>query len=141
MTFKDCLLHPAYRTTRISKRALAQPLLALGAMLAVSSGFAQSWPDKPVRVVLPYAAGGSGDIILRSIQPGLEKRLGQPLVVDFRTGAGGQIGVRDVVKSPGDGYSLLFGPTNNFVIDQYIYKLDFDPLQALTPVSIVADTP
>ena len=86
--------------------------------------------------------GGSGDIIFRSIQPGMEKRLGQSIVIDFRTGAGGLIGVREVVRSAGDGYTLLFGPTNNFVIDQYLYrKLDYDPLVDLVPVTVVAETP
>ena len=95
-----------------------------------------------MRVVLPYAPGGSGDLIFRSIQPGLEKRLGQGLVLDFRTGGAGLIGVREVVKSAPDGYTLVFGPTNNFVIDQYLHKsLGYDPLQALLPVTIVADTP
>ena len=103
---------------------------------------ASAYPDKPVKVILPYAAGGSGDIIFRSIQPGLEKRLGQSMVLDFRTGAGGQIGVREVVKSAPDGYTLLLGPTNNFVIDQFLYKdLGYDPQQALAPVTIIADTP
>ena len=103
---------------------------------------AAAYPDKPLRMVLPYAAGGSGDIIFRSIQPGLEKRLGQSVVIDFRTGAGGLIGVREVVKAAPDGYTLLFGPTNNFVIDQYLYrKLDYDPQQDLVPVTVVAETP
>ena len=101
-----------------------------------------AYPEKPIRVVLPYAPGGAGDIILRSIQPGMEKRLGQSLVVDFRTGGGGLIGVREVVRSAPDGYTLLFGPTNNFAIDQYVYKdVGYDPLQALVPVTIVVDTP
>ena len=101
-----------------------------------------AYPEKPLRVVVPYAPGGSGDIIFRAIQAGLEKRLGQSVVVEFRTGAGGLIGVREVVKSAPDGYSLLFAPTNNFVIDQFLYKnLEYDPLQALAPVTIVADTP
>lgn len=115
----------------------------LSATLALHLGSAfAAWPEKPLRVILPYAAGGSGDIIFRSIQGGLEKGLGQSVVVDFRTGANGLIGVREAVKSPADGYTLLFGPTNNFVIDQFLNKdLGFDPMQALAPVSIVADTP
>ena len=120
-------------------RVLSFCAFVLSALAATAQG---AYPEKPIRVVLPYAAGGSGDIILRSIQPGMEKRLGQSLVVDFRTGAGGNIGVREVVKSPADGYTLLFGPTNNFVIDQFIYKtIDWDPLQALAPITVVADTP
>src|SRR5439155_1292465 len=92
--------------------------------------------------VLPYAPGGSGDLIFRTIQQGMEKRLGQSMVLDFRTGGAGLIGVREVVKSAPDSYTLLFGPTNNFVIDQHLHKaLGYDPLQALVPVTVVADTP
>jgi tripartite-type tricarboxylate transporter receptor subunit TctC len=92
--------------------------------------------------VLPYAPGGSGDVIFRTIQSGMEKRLGQGMVLDFRTGGAGLIGVREVVKSAPDGYTLLFGPTNNFVIDQFLHKgMGYDPLQALAPVTIVAETP
>ena len=92
--------------------------------------------------MLPYAPGGSGDVIFRTIQQGLEKRLGQSVVLDFRTGGAGLIGVREVVKSAPDGYTLLFGPTNNFVIDQFLHKgMGYDPLQALTPITIVAETP
>jgi tripartite-type tricarboxylate transporter receptor subunit TctC len=93
-------------------------------------------------VVLPYAPGGSGDIIFRSMQQGMEKRLGQSMLLDFRTGGAGLIGVREVVKSAPDGHTLVFGPTNNFVIDQHLHKaLGYDPLQALVPVTVVADTP
>jgi tripartite-type tricarboxylate transporter receptor subunit TctC len=92
--------------------------------------------------VLPYAPGGSGDVIFRTIQSGMEKRLGQSVVLDFRTGGAGLIGVREVVKSAPDGYTLLFGPTNNFVIDQFLHKgMGYDPLQALAPITIVAETP
>ena len=128
------------------KKSLFRNLCGAGlvsALLAAHSGAAIAvWPEKPLRVILPYAAGGSGDIIFRSIQAGLEKGLGQSVVVDFRTGANGLIGVREAVKSPADGYTLLFGPTNNFVIDQFLNKdLGFDPLQVFVPVTIVADTP
>jgi len=115
--------------------------IALAGWLVAQAALA-AYPEKPIRVVLPYAPGGAGDVILRSIQPGMEKRLGQSMVIDFRTGGGGLIGVREVVRSTPDGHTLLFGPTNNFVIDQYVYKdVGYDPLQALVPVTIVADTP
>ncbi|MSQ72628.1 MAG: tripartite tricarboxylate transporter substrate binding protein [Betaproteobacteria bacterium] len=115
-------------------------------VVAIAAGLSgtacAAWPEKPIRVVMPYAAGGTGDLILRLLQSGLEKRLGQSLVIDYRTGAAGNIGVQEVVKAPADGYTLLFGPTNNFVINQFLYRnLGFDPLQALVPVTIVADTP
>jgi tripartite-type tricarboxylate transporter receptor subunit TctC len=120
---------------------LKRGLLILAAALAAQAALA-AYPEKPIRVVLPYAPGGSGDVIFRTIQSGMEKRLGQGVVLDFRTGGAGLIGVREAVKSAPDGYTLLFGPTNNFVIDQFLHKgMGYDPRQALTPVTIVAETP
>jgi tripartite-type tricarboxylate transporter receptor subunit TctC len=117
-------------------------LLFLLAAMLVAPLAAAAYPEKPIRVVLPYAPGGSGDVIFRTLQGGMEKRLGQSIVLDFRTGGAGLIGVREVVRSAADGYTLLFGPTNNFVIDQFLHKgMEYDPLQALTPIALVAETP
>ena len=115
----------------------------LAVLLATSMGLAfAQYPDKPVKFILPYAAGGAGDTLIRTLQPKLEKRLGQSVLIDYRTGAGGIIGAREVVNAPADGYTLLVAPTNNFVINQYLYaKMGFDPLQALSPITLVADTP
>ena len=115
----------------------------LGVLLACAAGMAfAQYPDKPVKLILPYAAGGAGDVLIRHVQPRLEKRLGQPIVIDYRTGAGGIIGTREVVNAPADGYTLLFAPTNNFVINQFLYqKMGFEPLEALAPVTLVCDTP
>src|SRR5207248_8467474 len=130
------------RDRRLDHRLPALKRLGVVLALVATQAAAAAYPEKPVRVVLPYAPGGSGDLIFRSIQPGLEKRLGQAMVLDFRTGGAGLIGVREVVKAAPDGYTLLFGPTNNFVIDQHLHKaLGYDPLQALVPVTVVADTP
>jgi len=116
--------------------------LTVAASLAIAAPAIAQYPDKPVRLVMPYAAGGAGDVILRAAQPGIEKRLGQPVVIDYRTGAGGIIGTREVVNAAPDGYTLLFAPTNNFVINQFLYpKMGFDPLEALAPITLLADTP
>ena len=117
--------------------------MLLAMLLATLMGCALAqYPDKPVKIILPYAAGGAGDVLIRHLQPKLEKRLGQSVVIDYRTGAGGIIGTREVVNAPADGYTLLFAPTNNFVINQFLYaKMGFEPLQALAPVTLVADTP
>ena len=101
-----------------------------------------AWPEMPIRIVVPYAAGSAGDLILRQMLPGLQARLGQALVVDNKAGAGGNIGAMEVVRAKPDGYTLLLGATNNFVINQYLYKgMGFDPLQALTPITKVVDVP
>ena len=113
------------------------------AALTLASGLAHAaWPEMPIRIVVPYPAGAAGDLILRQMLPALQARLGQPLVVDNKAGAGGNIGAMDVVRAKPDGYTLLLGATNNFVINQYLYKaMGFDPLQALVPVTRVAEVP
>lgn len=114
-------------------------LAALG--LGFSAAANAAYPDHPIRVVLPYAAGAAGDIIFRVLQPGLNKALGQTVILDYKSGAGGNIGTQEVVRAAPDGYTLLFGATNNFVINQFLYKLRFDPLKALEPIAKVADVP
>jgi tripartite-type tricarboxylate transporter receptor subunit TctC len=130
----------SYDMTRASRSLSIVIALGAGSLLA-SCAFA-AYPEKPIRVVLPYPPGGGGDITIRILQPLLEKRLGQPLVVDYRAGAAGNIGTREVVNAVPDGYTLLLGATNNFVINQFLYpQLGFDPLQALSPVAMLTDIP
>ncbi|WP_088141396.1 Bug family tripartite tricarboxylate transporter substrate binding protein [Achromobacter xylosoxidans] len=124
-----------YRTCAVSV------LLALGVAASPLAARAQ-YPDHPIRIVLPYAPGAAGDVAMRQIQPLLEKRLGQPLIVDYKTGAGGNIGALEVARAKPDGYTLVLGATNNFVINQFLYrKLGFDPLADLEPVGKLADVP
>lgn len=116
-------------------------LAALTAAAALPAARAQ-YPDHPIRVVLPYAPGAAGDIAFRQIQPLLEKRLGQPVVLDYKTGAGGNIGAQEVARAKPDGYTLVLGAANNFVINPFLYrKLGFDPLADLVPVGKLADVP
>lgn len=123
-------------------RACAVSVLAALAPALLPPAASAQYPEQPIRVVLPYAPGAAGDIALRQIQPLLEKRLGQPVVVDYKTGAGGNIGMQDVARAKPDGYTLVLGATNNFVINQYLYrKLGFDPLADLEPVGKLADVP
>jgi len=126
-------------TDTVSRRAA---LFAAGLLCCLAAGAWAGYPDRPIRIVLPYAPGAAGDIAIRQVQPLLEKRLGQPLVIDYRTGAGGNIGVQDVVRAKPDGYTLVLGATNNFVINQFLYrKLGFDPLEDLAMVGKLADVP
>lgn len=119
-------------------RIAAVVFLAL-ASLAVR---AQPYPAKPIRIVVPFTPGAAADISLRLIQPTLEKRLGQSIVVDYKSGAGGAIASQEVARSKPDGYTLLLGASNNFVIDQFIQPREgFDPLRSLAPVIKVAEVP
>jgi tripartite-type tricarboxylate transporter receptor subunit TctC len=122
-------------------RRICLILAAAASVLSVSLARAD-YPEKPIKVILPYSAGGIGDVLMRSVQPGLEKQLGKPVIIEYRTGAAGNIGTREVANAAPDGYTLLLAPTNNFVINQHLFRnLGFDPLGTLAPVSLLAETP
>lgn len=99
------------------------------------------YPDRPIRVVMPYAPGGVQDTIIRSLAVPIEAQLGQKLVVENKPGAAGNIGTIEVMRAEPDGYSLVLGATNNFVINQHFMKLPADPLVALLPIARAADVP
>jgi tripartite-type tricarboxylate transporter receptor subunit TctC len=111
----------------------------LAALLLVSPSHAQNYPIKPVRLVVPYTAGGSGDITARAIAEKLSNRWGQTVVVDNRPGANGNLGAETVARAPADGYTLLLASDIQLAITPHLYKkLTFDPLKDLDPVSLVA---
>jgi tripartite-type tricarboxylate transporter receptor subunit TctC len=119
-------------------------LVALAAALAVpATALAQgTWPTKPVRIVVPFAPGGTTDILARTIAPELTKAFGQSFVVENRAGAGGNIGAEVVAKSPGDGYTLLMGTVGTHGINKSLYsKLPYDPQKDFAPVTLVAGVP
>jgi len=128
-----------------SRRQLLGTLSALGLSAALpTSVLAQgAWPTaKPVRIVVPFAPGGTTDILARVIAPELSKALGQSFVVDNRAGAGGNIGAEIVAKSPGDGYTLLMGTVGTHGINKALYaKLPYDPQKDFAPVTLVAGVP
>ena len=119
--------------------------LAAGAAagLAPWVAHAQSaWPNKPVRIVVPFAAGGTTDILARAIAPELQKAFGQPFVVDNRPGAGGNTGGAEVAKSPADGYTLLMGTVGTHAINPSLYpKMPYDAVKDFAPVTLVAGVP
>ena len=121
-------------------------VIAAGLLLAASSGglFAQPapYPNKPVRVVITFPPGGSVDVVPRIVAQKLIERWGQPWVFDNRPGAGGQIAVDAVLKSPADGYTLLVGPTGAISVNPSLYKkLAYDPVRDLMPVVPLARAP
>ena len=99
------------------------------------------FPERPIRIIVPYAAGGVGDSTLRLLAPRMEQKLGQRLVIESKPGAAGSIGTQEIARSEPDGYSILVAATNNFVINQFLMKTSFDPMAALTPVAKVAEIP
>lgn len=117
-------------------------LIAVGALIFSTLCFAQDYPSKPIRLVIPYGPGSLADAVPRLIQPGLEAALGQRLVIEHRPGAGGNIGTQQVVASPPDGYTLVMSATNNLVVNQYLFRgMTFDPLADLAPISKVVEVP
>jgi len=116
---------------------LATRALALAAALAASTAFAQSWPNKPVKVLVGFGAGGATDLIARVMSDEVSKRLGQPFVIENRPGASGLIAAQAVKNSPPDGYTLYSGSTTPFTT---IFMKDnsMDSAKELTPISILA---
>ena len=118
-------------------------LIAFGLAFAFASphaGAAEAWPAKPVRVIVPFAPGGSNDIIGRLAAQQLGERLGKQVIVDNRPGAGGLLGTEVVAKSPPDGYTLLV-VSAAYAYNPYIYKLPYDQEKAFTPVSMIGTGP
>jgi tripartite-type tricarboxylate transporter receptor subunit TctC len=119
-------------------------LLALSLLLSCTTlpAAAQEWPARPVRVVIPFAAGSVSEVIFRTLTPGVETRLGQRFVVESKPGADGVIGTADVVRAAADGYTLLLAPTAVYAVTPHLFRnLAFDPLIALDPISLLADAP
>jgi tripartite-type tricarboxylate transporter receptor subunit TctC len=112
--------------------------LALAA-LTPGAAMAQAFPNKPIRLVVPYAAGGATDIIGRAAAAELSKTLGVPVTVDNRPGAGGNVGAEMVARSAPDGYTMLVSPSSLHGITPFLYsKLSYDPNKDLVPVIVLA---
>jgi tripartite-type tricarboxylate transporter receptor subunit TctC len=114
-------------------------VLAASAGLAPQTSQAQSYPDKPIRLIVPYAPGGATDIIGRATAEELTKTLGQPVVVDNRPGAGANLGSEMAAKSAPDGYTVLVSASSLHGITPFLYtKLNYDPNKDLAPVIVLA---
>lgn len=114
---------------------------ALCATIGLTPASAAGYPDHPVKVVVPFAAGGPTDVMARLIAQKMSEDLKQQFYVENRPGAGGNIGMAEVARAAPDGYTLLVAATNNFAINQFVLKMTFDPLKTLAPIAKVADVP
>lgn len=129
-------------TTFITRRTLIAGLTAAAAAALPHAAFAQGYPTKPVTIVVPFAPGGTTDILARIVGQGLSGELGQPFIVDNRAGAGGNIGASLAAKAPADGYTLFMGTVGTHAINQALYKkMPFDPVKDFAPISRVATVP
>ena len=121
--------------------ALRVACIAAATATFANGAIAQPYPTKPIRLVVPYAPGGAVDIIARATGQELTKRLGQQIIVDNRTGAGGNIGSDTVAKAPPDGYTLLMASPANTINSSLYTKMPYDPLRDLVPIALIGSVP
>ena len=130
--------NPRARATRAHAPCHALPARALAALLLMGGTagvHAQSWPAKPVRLVVSFAPGGANDILGRAIAQQLTEQLGQQMVVENRAGAGGAVGTEFVAKAPADGYTLLLGTSSAFAIIPHLSKPNYDAIKDFAPIA------
>jgi tripartite-type tricarboxylate transporter receptor subunit TctC len=117
-------------------------VLALAASSLCSAAFAQAWPTKPIRIVVPFPPGGGTDIIARETSQRVAAATGWTFVIDNKPGAGGNLGVDAAAKAPADGYTLVIGQTSNLAINPTLYaKMPYDSQKDLAPIVLLANAP
>ena len=130
------------RTPLGRRAALLATAVAVGAFVAPAAFAQGAYPNKPIRLVVPFPPGGGTDMIARTVAQKLTETLKWTIVIDNRPGAGGNLGVDQVAKAPADGYTLVMGQTSNLAINPTLYsKLPYDPLKDLTPIVLVSNSP
>jgi tripartite-type tricarboxylate transporter receptor subunit TctC len=122
-------------------RRQALQAFALGAVLASGGAFAQTWPSKPLTLVVPFPAGGTTDVLARALAEKLALSLGQPVIVESKPGAGATLGADYVAKSKPDGYTLLVGAVHHTIASSVYKKLPYDFQKDLTPITTIALVP
>lgn len=122
------------------RKIVASSTLTLCAVFAAAPAQSQTWPSKPIRFIVPFPPGGGTDVMARAVAPKLGEGLGQQVVVDNRSGAGGMIGVELAAKSPPDGYTLGIATVGQISINPNLYaKMPFDPVKDLAPVTMAGN--
>lgn len=115
--------------------------VTMASLLLAPVAAAAAYPDKPIRLIVPYPPGGAGDLLARALAVELGKALGQPIVIDNRAGAGGVVGTEVAAKSAPDGYTLVLGGVNNILMALTYPKLLFNPVDDFTPIGTFAYIP
>jgi tripartite-type tricarboxylate transporter receptor subunit TctC len=129
------------------RRVLMFGLFAMAmASVCFSAAHAQSWPSKPVRIIVPFPPGGTTDIVARSLGVELQRMWQQPVIVENRAGAGGNVGAEAVARSPNDGYTVLMGTVGTHAINAALFaqsgnKMPFDPVKDFVPITLAAGVP
>ena len=126
----------------ISRRFALTCLYAVALLAGADTAMAQDWPNRAVRIVVPYPAGGAVDIVARALGEKLASQLGQPVLIENKAGAGGLIGADAVAKSAPDGYTLVMGTVSSHAIAPAVYrKMPYDAAADFASISLVALTP
>ena len=131
-------------TMSIERRTLVRGLVAAAVALAAGPATAQTgnWPNKPIRYIVPFAPGGTTDILARTVGEQLAKALGQPVVVENKPGQGGSIGAAELARSAPDGYTIGGGTISSHAINATLYdKLSYDPVTSFAPITMYASQP
>jgi tripartite-type tricarboxylate transporter receptor subunit TctC len=137
---KETCVNPRSRPNR--RLILGAALLCAGFTALPAAAQSGPWPNRPVKIVVPFPAAGTTDILARAIAPELSKVFGQQFIVDNRAGAGGNVGAEIVAKSPPDGYTILMGTVGTHGINRALYsKLAYDPIKDFAPITLVAGVP
>jgi tripartite-type tricarboxylate transporter receptor subunit TctC len=127
-----------------AERAMNIGSAVIGFLAIVSSAFlaaptlAQSYPQRPIRVIVPLAAGGQTDVVARLLAQKLAETFHQPIVIDNRSGAGGSIGTETAVRANPDGYTLLIA-ASTYAANAALYKLSYDPSQDVEPIALIGE--
>ena len=114
---------------------------ALAAAVIGASAAQAAWPERPVQMVVPFAAGGITDVLARVTAERLQTAFKQPFVVENEPGAAGVIAAQRVARAKPDGYTLIFCPSFQITIAPFTHKVDFDPMKDFTPIAILATSP
>jgi tripartite-type tricarboxylate transporter receptor subunit TctC len=121
----------------ISRRSLITSLAAAPLAAALPRAAFAAYPDKPIRLIVPFAAGGNADFVARLCGEGMGHALGQPVVVEYRTGAGGSLGADQAAHSPPDGYTLFTGSNGPLTVNPFVQaKLNYDPIKDFVPIGL-----
>ncbi|MEQ1772304.1 MAG: tripartite tricarboxylate transporter substrate binding protein [Burkholderiales bacterium] len=132
----QCSLHSLRRAAHRITLMLAAGICAY--VYAPASGAQPAYPSKPIRLIIPFTAGGASDVVARIVTQRMSESLGQNIFIDNRGGAAGNIGTEIAAKSPPDGYTIAFGNVSTHAINAAIYKLPFSPERDFAPVTVVA---
>lgn len=117
-------------------------LMLVSPGLSGSAARAAAWPERTVRMIVPFAAGGTTDVVARLVAAALSKRIGQSVIVENIAGAAGNIGAADVAKAPGDGYTILMATPGQAAMNQFMYShMPYDTATAFAPVAYIASVP